>query len=278
MAVSINTAYADLWHRVGGKAVANMAQEFGVNTNAACITAMCGKTLAMQDEAGVALGQASLTVVEQATMLATIDNGGVYHSAHIIASIGQNSQNNAPPIAIKVTSYPVFSSDPTVNKNEAIAGAVRDVGGRRAVRHRAGRRHEQRPGDHRQDRNHEQRPVGVLHRRHPEPGPGRRAVHQPAGHRATRRWTCSAGFPRAASAAPGRPRSGTPTPRTCSSRSGSSRSPPRSSPARPGTRSRRTCVTSARSTRSTTTARTATGTATDGTRPPPPPSPVIRSS
>jgi membrane peptidoglycan carboxypeptidase len=119
MAVSINTAYADLWHRVGGKAVANMAQQFGVNTNAACITAMCGKTLAMQDEAGVALGQASLTVVEQATMLATIDNGGVYHSAHIIASIGQNTQNNAPPIAIKVTSYPVFSSDPTANKNEA---------------------------------------------------------------------------------------------------------------------------------------------------------------
>ena len=74
MAVSINTAYADLWHRVGGKAVANMAQQFGVNTNAACITAMCGTTLAMQDEAGVALGQASLTVVEQATMLATIPN------------------------------------------------------------------------------------------------------------------------------------------------------------------------------------------------------------
>ena len=119
MAVSINTAYADLWHRVGGKAVANMAQQFGVNTDAACITAMCGKTLAMQDEAGVALGQASLTVVEQATMLATIDNGGVYHSAHIIASIGQNSQNSAPPIAIKVTSYPVFSPDPTANKNEA---------------------------------------------------------------------------------------------------------------------------------------------------------------
>ena len=29
MAVSINTAYADLWHRVGGTAVANMAQSSG---------------------------------------------------------------------------------------------------------------------------------------------------------------------------------------------------------------------------------------------------------
>ena len=137
MAVSINTAYADLWHRVGGKAVANMAQQFGVNTNAACITAMCGKTLAMQDEAGVALGQASLTVVEQATMLATIDNGGVYHNAHIIASIGQNSQNNAPPIAIKVTSYPVFSPDPTANKNEARRCSTRC---RRTTRRTAPRR------------------------------------------------------------------------------------------------------------------------------------------
>ena len=120
MAVSINTAYADLWHRVGGTAVANIAQEFGVNTDAACITAPCpGNPDGMKHEAGVALGQASLSVLEQASMLATIDNGGVYHSAHIVASIGHNTQNSAPPIPIKVTSYPVFSPDPTANKNLA---------------------------------------------------------------------------------------------------------------------------------------------------------------
>ncbi|MGH3161529.1 MAG: transglycosylase domain-containing protein, partial [Streptosporangiaceae bacterium] len=120
MAVSINTAYADLWHRVGGTAVADIAQEFGVNTDAACITASCpGNSNGMKDEAGVALGQASLSVLEQASMLATIDNGGVYHNAHVVASIGHNSQNSAPPIPIKVTSYPVFSPDPTANKNLA---------------------------------------------------------------------------------------------------------------------------------------------------------------
>ena len=43
----------------------------------------------MKNQAGLALGQASLTVVEQATMLATIANGGVYHNARIVASIGQ---------------------------------------------------------------------------------------------------------------------------------------------------------------------------------------------
>jgi membrane peptidoglycan carboxypeptidase len=119
MAVSINTAYADLWHRVGGDAVANIAQELGVNTKAACITSKCPGTTAMAHLYGLALGQASLTVLEQASMLATIDNGGVYHNAHIVASVGHSSQNSAPPIPIKITSYPVFSPDPTANKNLA---------------------------------------------------------------------------------------------------------------------------------------------------------------
>jgi len=115
MALSINTAYTDLWHTVagnGGMNVANLVQEFGVNTDAAGITA--GPT--MKDQAGLALGQASLTVGEQATMLATLANGGVYHNAHVITSI---TRNNAPPTPLKVTSYPVFSSDPTQNTNMA---------------------------------------------------------------------------------------------------------------------------------------------------------------
>jgi membrane peptidoglycan carboxypeptidase len=113
MAESINTAYTDLWHHVGGAAVANMAKLFGVNTTAAGITGPGG----MENEAGIALGQASLTVSEQATMLATIDDGGVYHSAHVISSI---TQSNAQPTPIKVTSYPVFNSaDATLNSDEA---------------------------------------------------------------------------------------------------------------------------------------------------------------
>src|SRR5205807_7399602 len=80
MAVSINTAYADLWHRVGGTAVAQMAQAMGVNTDAATITGSGG----MVHEAGIALGQGSLTVGEQATMLATLADNGVFHSAQVI--------------------------------------------------------------------------------------------------------------------------------------------------------------------------------------------------
>ena len=115
MAVSINTAYANLWHVVAGTHGANvvdMAQAFGVNTDVAGITGPGG----MEDQAGTALGQASLTVGEQATMLATLDDNGIYHDAHVITSI---TQNNAPPTPIKITSYPVFSSDPTLNAEEA---------------------------------------------------------------------------------------------------------------------------------------------------------------
>jgi membrane peptidoglycan carboxypeptidase len=70
----------------------------------------------MRNYAGIALGQASLTVGEQATMLATIDNGGTYHDMHVVSSI---TQPNAPPVPLKVTSYPVFSENPTLNADEA---------------------------------------------------------------------------------------------------------------------------------------------------------------
>src|SRR5208282_1799330 len=115
MAVSINTAYADLWHVVAGPHgtnVVDMAQAFGVNTDAAGITGPGG----MEDQAGIALGQASLTVGEQATMLAAIDDDGIYHGAHVITSI---TQNNAPPTPLKITSYPVFSANSTLNAEEA---------------------------------------------------------------------------------------------------------------------------------------------------------------
>jgi membrane peptidoglycan carboxypeptidase len=121
MTNSVNTAYADLWHYVGGTAVAHMAKEFGVDTDAACITHYCGKpgtntyVAPMLHEAGVALGQASLSVLEQATMLSAIDNGGTYHAAHLIGSISQGGAHY--PLTIR--SHPVFSGVPTQNSGMA---------------------------------------------------------------------------------------------------------------------------------------------------------------
>jgi membrane peptidoglycan carboxypeptidase len=107
MAQSINTAYTDLWHKVGGAAVLSMAQSMGVNTDTSGLDGMV-------DEAGVALGQASLTVAEQATMLATIDDGGVYHDAHVISAITRNGI--ATPV--NITSTLVFNPNPTLNTEE----------------------------------------------------------------------------------------------------------------------------------------------------------------
>jgi membrane peptidoglycan carboxypeptidase len=116
MAVSINTAYTDLWHVVAGQDgtnVVNMAKAFGVNTDLAGITAGSNPS---RNYAGIALGQASLTVGEQATMLATIDNGGTYHDMHVVSSV---TQPNAPAVPLMATSYPVFSENPTLNADEA---------------------------------------------------------------------------------------------------------------------------------------------------------------
>ena len=168
MAASINTAYADLWHTVAGRAtthtinnVGEMAQLFGVDTAAQASPA--GR--AFQDEYGVALGEASLTVVEQGSMLATIDDNGVYHDPHLITSISQEQR----PDSDQDHQYQVFRRQSGAERGDGLAGPVRDVGGHRVLRHRADRGDEQRPANHRQDRHHGIRPVGVLRRRHPQP-------------------------------------------------------------------------------------------------------------
>jgi len=89
-AASLNTAYTDLWHRVaynpttGRHPVTDMAKALGVDVVA---SGMVGGPRPMQDEAGIALGQASLTVEEQATTIATLADNGLYHSPHVIKDI-----------------------------------------------------------------------------------------------------------------------------------------------------------------------------------------------
>ncbi|MCW2934074.1 MAG: Penicillin-binding protein [Actinomycetia bacterium] len=83
-AQSSNTAFTDLAHRVGTQNIINLAGEMGVNTAAY----PNGSGLeSFQGDVGMALGTAALTINEQDTMLATIDNGGTYHQAHVIVSV-----------------------------------------------------------------------------------------------------------------------------------------------------------------------------------------------
>jgi membrane peptidoglycan carboxypeptidase len=109
MAASINTAYANLWHVVAGPDgmnVLDMAQSLGVD-----ISDPDSGMYASRDEATLALGQASLTVAEQASMLATLDDNGVYHQQHLITKL----TDNGVPTPIKVTSGLVFNSNPVLN-------------------------------------------------------------------------------------------------------------------------------------------------------------------
>jgi membrane peptidoglycan carboxypeptidase len=81
LAQSSNTAFTDLAHRASTTNVIQMAQSMGVNIaaypNGSNLTNLLHQT-------GMALGIGSLTVNEQATMLSTIDDNGVYHQAHIV--------------------------------------------------------------------------------------------------------------------------------------------------------------------------------------------------
>jgi membrane peptidoglycan carboxypeptidase len=89
-AMSLNSAYTDLYHRVAGndgQNIVQIAQAFGVNTND-----NASGLNSMRDEVGTALGQASLTVAEQANTFATLANNGEYITPHLIMDIEQGAE------------------------------------------------------------------------------------------------------------------------------------------------------------------------------------------
>lgn len=83
-AQSSNTAFTDLIHRVGTQNVIKMAAQFGVDTTTSGLQGDEGHV-------GMALGQDSLSVNEQDTMLATLADNGTYHAAHIIQQVSQGT-------------------------------------------------------------------------------------------------------------------------------------------------------------------------------------------
>jgi membrane peptidoglycan carboxypeptidase len=80
LAQSSNTAFTDLAHRVGLQQIEAMAEsEGGVDPNA----------FKNEGGVGITLGIDSLTINDQASMVATIDDGGIYHQAHMVGEIVQ---------------------------------------------------------------------------------------------------------------------------------------------------------------------------------------------
>ncbi len=111
----------------------------------------------MQDEAGIALGQASLTVEEQATTIATLADNGVYHTPHVIKQIivgnsvipAKVTQRRCSPRARTPTWTGRCHADTSRGGTAAGLGLNNGQDG------------------HRQDRYHQPVPVGVLHGRRP---------------------------------------------------------------------------------------------------------------
>jgi membrane peptidoglycan carboxypeptidase len=124
-AMSLNTAYADLWHRValtnGQNSVVNMAKAFGVNVG----TYPDGSGLAdMEGQAGTALGQASLTVEEQANMIATLADGGVWHTPHVVKQIIVGNATTAA----KIDQREVLTPDETAEVDYAMSFDMGSMG------------------------------------------------------------------------------------------------------------------------------------------------------
>jgi membrane peptidoglycan carboxypeptidase len=83
-AMSLNTAYTDLTHRVGTQNVINMAKSFGVDTSA-----YPGGSNLQHDvgQVGIALGQNALTVGEQANTFAVLAANGQYVTPHVVQQV-----------------------------------------------------------------------------------------------------------------------------------------------------------------------------------------------
>ena len=114
-ALSLNTAYGDLIHRVGTQNVISMAKQFGVNT--AAYPAGSG----LQDmlgQSGIALGQASLTVEEQANMFATLAAGGKFVTPHVVAKITTSTGVQVP---LRIVNYPVLTAPQAADVDWALS-------------------------------------------------------------------------------------------------------------------------------------------------------------
>ncbi len=120
-AASLNTAYTDLLHRVGTQKVIDLAQKFGVDTS----NYPNGSGLeSMRGQVGIALGQGSLTVEEQATMFNTLANDGEYITPHVIKRITQGSMTRTA----SVTHVEVLTPDVASDVDWALSFDVRQGG------------------------------------------------------------------------------------------------------------------------------------------------------
>jgi len=127
-AISSDPAFEDLAHRDGVQNVIDMTKQFGVGqtpftqgtTNDwTAMNAQFGKTskLSTGGSVAIALGESDLTAVEQASTFATLADGGVYHTPHVIARIVEGGGS----LPLRVVSHTVLQPDQAADVDYALS-------------------------------------------------------------------------------------------------------------------------------------------------------------
>jgi membrane peptidoglycan carboxypeptidase len=126
-AISSDPAFEDLAHRDGVQNVINMTKKFGVGQTPfteggvndwKALNAQFGIN-SKRDTAGsvaIALGEGDLTAVEQASTFATLADGGIYHSPHVVAKIVRAGS----VVPLKVRTYPVLTQAQAADTDYAL--------------------------------------------------------------------------------------------------------------------------------------------------------------
>jgi membrane peptidoglycan carboxypeptidase len=115
-AISSDPAFEDLAHRVGVQNLLGVVQRFGVGQNPFSSTGKNDMTelnnqfgdqshASTAGSVAISLGEGDLTAVEQASLFATLANGGIYHTPHVITKIVEATGE----LPLKIVTRPVLS-------------------------------------------------------------------------------------------------------------------------------------------------------------------------
>jgi membrane peptidoglycan carboxypeptidase len=127
-AVSSDPAFEDLAHKVGVENLLGVVKDFGVGQDPFNATPKNDMTQ-LYDQFGenshastagsvaISLGEGNLTAVEQASLFATLANGGIYHTPHVITKIAEPSGT----LPIKVVTRQVLSSAAAADVDVALS-------------------------------------------------------------------------------------------------------------------------------------------------------------
>jgi membrane peptidoglycan carboxypeptidase len=116
-AISSDPAFEDLTHRVGVQNLLGVVKKFGIGQNPFNSTANNDLTelykqfgqnshASTAGSVAISLGEGELTAVEQASLFATLANGGLYHTPHVISRIITPTGE----LPLKVVTRPVLST------------------------------------------------------------------------------------------------------------------------------------------------------------------------